>query len=268
MNPMILGISALALYLTGTVLILLRLRQRAPIDRPWVLVSMGLAVVLHAMVLGMEGWQGGLVNLGFYNALSIVGLAVAVLVFAGALVRPVENLGIVLLPAAALTMALQLKFGAGNTLWRNFDWQLNIHIALTLFAFAILSLAAAQAVILWSQDRALRLHPAGSTLLPLPSLQRMETVLFQLIGLGFGLLTLGLLAGAFYISDLAEQRLIHKTVLSVVAWAVFGMLLWGRWRFGWRGRTAIRMTLAGVAVLLLAYFGSKLVLELILQRVE
>lgn len=62
------------------------------------------------------------------------------------------------------------------------------------------------------------------------------------------------------------QHLVHKTVLGIIAWLVFAVLLWGRWRFGWRGRTAIRWTLSGAVTLMLAYFGSKLVLELLLHR--
>ena len=62
------------------------------------------------------------------------------------------------------------------------------------------------------------------------------------------------------------QHLVHKTVLSVASWAVFLMLLWGHWRYGWRGRTALRWTWTGYAVLLTAYFGSKFVLETLLGQ--
>ncbi|MCB1564805.1 MAG: cytochrome c biogenesis protein CcsA, partial [Xanthomonadales bacterium] len=62
------------------------------------------------------------------------------------------------------------------------------------------------------------------------------------------------------------QHLVHKTVLSLLAWAAFGVLLFGRWRFGWRGKRAVRWTLLAMLLLLLAFFGSKFVLEVILQR--
>jgi len=94
----------------------------------------------------------------------------------------------------------------------------------------------------------------------------MEHFLFQLIAAGFALLTLALFTGLIFVQNLFAQHLVHKTVLSLLAWLVFAVLLWGRWRFGWRGRTAIRWTLGGFASLMLAYFGSKLVLELILGR--
>jgi ABC-type uncharacterized transport system permease subunit len=94
----------------------------------------------------------------------------------------------------------------------------------------------------------------------------MEGLMFEMIGIGFALLTLALLTGVLFLEDIFAQHLVHKTVLSICAWGVFAILLWGRWRFGWRGRTAIRWTVGGFVFLMLAYFGSKLVLELILGR--
>jgi ABC-type uncharacterized transport system permease subunit len=87
-----------------------------------------------------------------------------------------------------------------------------------------------------------------------------------MIGVGFILLSLALVSGALFVQDLFAQHLVHKTVLSIVAWVVFAILLWGRQRFGWRGRTAIRWTLSGFFSLMLAYFGSKWVLEVVLGR--
>jgi ABC-type uncharacterized transport system permease subunit len=94
----------------------------------------------------------------------------------------------------------------------------------------------------------------------------MEDLMFEMIGIGFILLTLALLSGFAFLDDMFAQHLVHKTVLSVVAWLVFGGLLLGRRLWGWRGRKAISWTLTGFGILILAYFGSKLVLELILHQ--
>jgi ABC-type uncharacterized transport system permease subunit len=94
----------------------------------------------------------------------------------------------------------------------------------------------------------------------------MESLLFQMIATGYALLTLALVTGILFLEDIFAQHLVHKTVLSIIAWLVFGILLWGRWRFGWRGRVAIRWTIGGFIFLMLAYFGSKFVLELVLNR--
>ena len=100
----------------------------------------------------------------------------------------------------------------------------------------------------------------------LPPLTLTEALMFRLIAAGFVLLSATLLTGALFVDNLFEQHLVHKTVLSVIAWLVFGALLLGRWRWGWRGRRAVQLTLAGMAVLVLAFFGTKFVLELILHR--
>ena len=80
------------------------------------------------------------------------------------------------------------------------------------------------------------------------------------------LLTLTLVTGVLFVDDLLAQKLVHKTVLSVLSWLAFGALLFGRWRYGWRGSMAVRWTLAAMMLLLLAFFGSKFVIELVLQR--
>ena len=94
----------------------------------------------------------------------------------------------------------------------------------------------------------------------------MEILLFKMIGLGFILLTVSLASGIPYLEDIQQQHLTHKIILSCIAWFVFAVLLWGRWKFGWRGQTAIRWTIGGFVLLMLAYFGSNIVLQVILQR--
>ena len=127
--------------------------------------------------------------------------------------------------------------------------------------------AALLAILLAFQESALRSRRLDSGLFrALPPLTLTETLMFRLIGAGFVLLTLTLLSGVLFVDNLFAQHLVHKTVLSIAAWIVFGVLLFGRWRWGWRGRRAVRLTLAGMVVLLLAFFGSKFVLEVVLHR--
>ena len=101
----------------------------------------------------------------------------------------------------------------------------------------------------------------------MPPLPTMETVLFQLTGFAFVILTVSLLLGSMYIDDMRAQHLTHKIVFSAIAWGVFATLIYGRWRFGWRGRHAIKYVLFGFTSLALGFFGSKAVLELVLHRV-
>ena len=101
----------------------------------------------------------------------------------------------------------------------------------------------------------------------MPPLTQLESLLFRTIAVGFGLLTATLLTGVLFVENLLAQHLVHKTVLSVLSWLAFGVLLLGRWRYGWRGAKAVRWTLVAMVLLMLAFFGSKFVLELVLKRV-
>src|SRR5262245_53276969 len=113
---------------------------------------------------------------------------------------------------------------------------IQMHVAFSLLSAGLLTLAAAQAVTLALQDALLHRNSAHWLVQALPPLQTMERALFLLIGLGFALLSLSLLSGLLFVEGLTTRYLAH-TVLSVAAWAIFGGLLWGRWQWGWRGRT-------------------------------
>jgi ABC-type uncharacterized transport system permease subunit len=122
-----------------------------------------------------------------------------------------------------------------------------------------------QAILLAIQDRHLHSRHPGGFIRTLPPLQTMERMLFQMIRRGFpAAKPVAASPVSCSSTTCSRQHMVHKTFFAVVAWMVFGILLWGRWRFGWRGRIAIRWTLVGFISLLLAYLGSKLVLELLL----
>ncbi|MGH8173082.1 MAG: cytochrome C assembly family protein, partial [Rhodanobacteraceae bacterium] len=206
-------------------------------------------------------------NLHFFAALSLVGLVVAGLTLLVNLFRPVAGLGVIVFPIAAILLAIDVYLAPATTPLV-VDWQIKLHVVFALLGYSILSIAALLAILLALQERALRTHRLDSGLIrALPPLTLTETLMFRLIGVGFVLLTLTLLSGVLFVDNLFAQHLVHKTVLSIAAWIVFGILLFGRWRWGWRGRQAVRLTLIGMAVLLLAFFGSKFVLELVLKRV-
>ncbi len=262
------GLAAL-LYLTTGAWLGVRLARTGQPQQPGKggALMLGLAAIaLHALVLGQTVLRPEGLDLGFFNALSFTGWLIALLLLAATLARPVENLGIVLLPYAALTVVLALAFPGGRLVADARQWPLEAHILLSVLAYSLLALAAVQALLLAVQDHRLRHRHPGGFVRGIPPLITMERMLFQMIGAGFVALTAALASGFVFLDDVFAQHLVHKTVLSIAAWGVFGVLLWGRARFGWRGRTAIRWTLAGFAVLALAYFGSKLALELVLKR--
>lgn len=137
---------------------------------------------------------------------------------------------------------------------------MTLHVLLSMLAAACLTFAAGQSLLLAAQERLLHRPGWESLVSRLPPLQTMERWLFRLIAVGFLLLSAALLSGLWFIENWFAQHLIQKTVLSITAWLVFGVLLWGRQRYGWRGQVATRWALSGYGVLILAYFGSKYLL--------
>lgn len=265
----LIGILAILLYLASSLLLAVRLARREEppfLGRSGILTLGFGAVLLHAGVLYPLLVTANGLNLGFFNAASLVCWLTALLLLLSSLQRPLENLGIALLPMTALTIALMFAYPSQHVLSETSSWQLDLHILLSILAYSLMVIAVLQALLLAVQDRQLRNRHPGGLIRALPPLATMETLLIQLIATGFVLLSLALLTGFFFLEDIFAQHLVHKTVLSLIAWAVFATLLWGHWKFGWRGRTAIRWTLGGFVFLALAYFGSKLVLELLLGR--
>jgi ABC-type uncharacterized transport system permease subunit len=259
---------SIALYLLASGLLMMRLSRgysssMQRLDQP-ILIALS-AILVHAVVLYPEVFTPRGLNLGFVYAASLVTLTSALLLAISALFQPVGNLGIIMFPVAAATIGLLLAYPDQHLL-TDASWQLEMHIVSSLLAYSILVLAVLQAILLSIQDRHLRNRQPGGFIRALPPLAVMESLLFQMIATGFTLLTLALVTGILFLEDIFAQQLVHKTTLSIIAWVVFGTLLWGRWRFGWRGRTALRWTIGGFIFLMLAYFGSKFVLELVLAR--
>ncbi|MFM9971899.1 MAG: inner membrane protein YpjD [Burkholderiales bacterium] len=146
------------------------------------------------------------------------------------------------------------------------------HAALAMLAYSLFTLAALHALLMTMVERRLHGRASGTSMkgpwASLPPLLSMETLLFRLIASGFVLLTLTLASGAIYSETIFGQamRFNHKTLFAIISWLIFAALLCGRYLYGWRGRQALRWTLSGFAVLLLAYIGSRFVVEVILRR--
>lgn len=269
MTHALIAAAAILCYLGAATSIGLRLFGRESplvLPRPLVLGLVFVGLILHSWLVWDSIFSHAGLNLGFYNALALTSWTIITLLLVSSLTKPVDNLGVILLPAAALSLLLEAIFADVGFMRPSAEWPLKIHVLLSMLAYSLLTLAAVQAVLLAVQDRHLRSRHPGRFIRTLPPLQTMESLLFEMITAGFVLLTLALLSGFAFLEDMFAQHLVHKTVLSVLAWIMFGSLLIGRFRNGWRGRTAIIGTLGGFGMLILAYFGSKLVLELLLQR--
>ena len=259
-----LAVAAAALYLIAAALLARPLLHRKALPKA---ITFGLAsIATFAHIAILVGMHRGGVDLHFFAALSLVGACVAALCLLVNLARPVATLGVIVFPLAAALLLTDV-FLAPATRPLPIEWQIKLHVVFAMLGYSVLSVAALLAILLAIQEHSLRRHDFSGFAMALPPLTLTEGLMFQLIGAGFVLLTLTLLSGILFVANLFDQHLIHKTVLSIAAWLVFGALLFGRWRYGWRGRRAVRLTLSDMALLLLAFFGSRFVLELVLKRV-
>ncbi|MEP6939963.1 MAG: cytochrome c biogenesis protein CcsA [Rudaea sp.] len=255
---------SIVLYLVSAAALAAPLLHRRALPLALGLGLAALAVIAHFAILAFAH-RGG-VDLHFFAALSIVGACIAALCLLVNLSRPVATLGVIVFPLAALLLGIDV-FVAPSTQPLPLEWQIKLHVIFALLGYSVLTLAALLAILLWLQERALRARRLDGLVRALPPLTLTEALMFRLIAAGFVLLTLTLVTGVLFVTNLFDQHLAHKTVLSIAAWLVFGTLLFGRWRYGWRGSRAVQLTLAGMMLLLLAFFGSRLVLELLLKRV-
>ncbi len=219
------------------------------------------ALVFHTLILQQSLHLEGGINFSFFTTGSLISWLVALVLIISSLKQKVDNLFIVVFPMAA-TLAL-LDFFLTQPLPKPYAPGVISHILLSILSYSIFTLAAFQAVLLHRQDHALKRNISGRFLNSLPPLQTMERLLFEMLWTGFILLSAALVIGFIYVDDIFGQHLVHKSVLSLVSWAIFATLLCGRIFWGWRGHKAIRWTIGGFLSLMLSFFGSKLVLELI-----
>jgi ABC-type uncharacterized transport system permease subunit len=143
-----------------------------------------------------------------------------------------------------------------------------MHFLMAMLAYSLFTLAALHALLMAAAEKGLHRGRISPLLAGLPPLLTMESLLFRLIHVAFVLLTLTLITGVGFSETLFGKAvtLNHKTVFAFLSWIIFAALLVGRHLRGWRGRIALRWTLAGFGALLLAYVGSRFVLEVLLGR--
>ncbi|HKX59760.1 MAG TPA: cytochrome c biogenesis protein CcsA [Steroidobacteraceae bacterium] len=261
------GFLVVLLYLVAAAAALHAARREAPraaFQEP-VLYLAAAALVAHgAWLADILRPEGGL-SLGIADSASMMGLAIGA---GGTLAVFAPRFRTV--AAACLGIAALLAAGTGSLPApqeiATGGWPLAVHVVLAMGSAGMFAVAAVLVAMLAAQDAALRAGRAGGWRATLPPVESLEHALFSVIGIGTAALTVAILAGLLFVTDLFAQHLVHKTVLAIVAWAIFACLLAGRWRFGWRGRKAARYTIAGFVVLAVAYFGSKFVLEIVLGR--
>ncbi len=226
---------------------------------------------LHTWLLSgtMFATHGGAgLYLGVGNAMSLI-LWLTVLIYGlGSLFYRLDGLHALVMPAAAVAVMLPVVFPSAHALANTETWAFKAHLLISMAAYSLFTIASLHVMLMAIIERRLHAGTLPPSLRSMPPLLTMETLLFRIIAAGFVLLTLTIASGVLFSEELFGKpaRFSHKTVFGVVSWLIFGALLGGRMVYGWRGRTAVRWTLAGFLTLVLAYIGSKFVLEVILGR--
>lgn len=264
-------LTVFVLYLASGLMLLRKQLAAAP-DGPMpagvgpALLIGAAGLALHSLVLGGLVTLRGGPDVSMGGVLSLVAWLVAVFALLAGLKARFVGLAAVLLPAAGIAALAVLLPDPGTGRATAPDWGLHAHVSLSILAYSLLSLGAGLAILFLFRERTLRRRQLTAWTRILPPLESLETALFTALVAGFSLLTLALFSGLMFLQDIFAQHLLHKTVLSLVAWGVFAVLLFGRFRLGWRGRQAVHWVLAGYGLLALSYFGSRFVLEFILGR--
>ena len=258
------GIIAIALYITAAWQVLQVLRHRRAGPGPLFPVLAAMAVVLHGWALWEVTVLAEGVRLGLFPMASLVTGTGAALVAVASFRRRLEWISTLAYPLSALALPPALWLDTAYTP-EPLAHGLASHAILAIVAFAVLAIAAIHAIFLLVQHRQLKEGHIRGVLRIFPPVQTMERMLFELLWAGVLLLTGAIVTGFIYLDDLIAQQVAHKTVLTLAAWLLFSILLAGHHLLGWRALTAVRFTLGGFVVLVVAFFGSRFVLEVLLQ---
>jgi ABC-type uncharacterized transport system permease subunit len=242
---------------------LLDKRAAAPSLR-WIFIVGAIAAAAHGVSIILTIYPEHRLDMGVSRMLSLIFWFITTISLLNLLRRPTTILLTVLFPLAALSISSSIWPTPIQELYSAISIVMLTNILSSILAYSLLTIAAIQALILTLQIRELKQHHIAGILRAMPPLQTMEQMLFELIWVGMALLSLSLISGTVFIEDIFAQHLVHKTVLSIAAWLIFAVLLWGRNRFGWRNIIAARWTLSGFTALMFGYVGSKFVLELLL----
>jgi len=217
-------------------------------------------IVVHGQILfGLLLPKNGF-DLTVGNTVSMIGLELAVIALVAAIEPTLRGISGGLVFLAALTVLLMGPSGDATS-GVALAWQVRAHVLIAMLSYGLLTVGTIVALYALAQERRLqaaRLSPINQLFAPL---ETTEKLLFGVAAAGFAGLTLAIVSGTSFVDDLVEQHLAHKFGLSLLAWLVFGVLLAGRHFRGWRGKRAVQLYLGGFAVLCLAYFGSRLILE-------
>ncbi len=236
--------------------------------QPWERAAIGSALAIHAYGLFSALLAHDGMHFSFGLALSLMMWLAVLIYWLESFMAKMEGMQPMVLPLAALCALLPLLFPTNHVVANADATGFQFHFLAAMLAYSLLTLAALHAIFMGFTENALHRRLVKRSLASLPSLMAMESLLFRMLMVGFVLLTLAVGSGLLF-SELIFGKpltLDHKVFFAITSWCIFATLLFGRHVWGWRGKRALRLTLSGFAFLILAYFGSRFVVEIILGR--
>lgn len=255
------GITALVasfLYFYASAVIWQRIKYKSTNDiRNKVLFIAILATTIHALSLGSSLYSEAGILFHMGNGLSLVALLASVALLITCINKNTTTLGIFVYPLATISTLLPLIEQGTKVL----PFVLGTHILISIAAYSIMGIATAQAILYGVQEYRFRTKKLSSLMQALPPLQVMENTLIQLLIIGFLFLSFALTSGVYFIEDVFAQHLIHKTFFAILAWSVYGILLFGHFKYGWRGQKAARFTIWAYFLLIISYLGTEVILS-------
>lgn len=227
-----------------------------------------LPLLLHGYLLSQTLFVGSGMNLGLVYVLSLILWLTMLVYWVARFFYPIASLQTLVLPLAAVGVLLPALFPAAHPKLSGTSFAFDAHILAAMLVYSLFTIAALHAGLMSFVEKRLHHATLPRVLRALPPLLTMENLLFRIIGAGFVLLSLTLVSGIVFSEQVFGKpwQFNHKILFGFISWAVFALLLAGHHFYGWRGRTAVRWTMSGYSFLVLAYLGTKFVLEILLHR--
>ena len=273
MSDSIFAILAVAFYSIATALVAVFLRsaaqskeqskQKAGLKIRASFVFGWIAAACHAIYALDVGFIANTLNISLGSMVVLISAMLVVLFLLGGLLMPIRRLGILVFPLTILSLLFAFLWGNQETPLDNRSVLFSAHIIVSLLAYCLLTIATIQALLYVYQERQIKKRANPAMLMALPPLQTMELLLFRLIGVGFIVLSLTLISGAVFSQQIFGHafEFKHHTILAMLGWLVFAILLFKRIKHGLRGSSAVIWTISGFLLIQLGYFGTKIVSE-------
>jgi len=229
---------------------------------------LGVALFVHAYFVWGSMFSHNMIFMGFGTALNMTTWLMLLMYWAGSFYYRLQGLQLLLFPWAVVSLVLcyflpgqHMGYGAGNLPFL-------VHLLASILAYSLFGVSTLLAILVWKLEHDLHKRNISPLVQFLPPLLGLEKLMFQSIGLGFVLLTISVLSGTVFSELVFGQSFIwsHKSIFGMISWLIYAALILCRIRFSWRGRTVAKWVIVGFICLMLAYIGSKFVLEVVLGR--